>query len=146
MIAVTFLHTASCFLKFYSIHLTSIFIPQREKQVLALLSKLDAKNVHFTESLPSEYLVNFSRRYLYWCSLPICKYIPCSLGDANQSVHIVADEGLEAYLPLADMVDVSEEVKRLSKRLSKMQTEYDALLARLSSPSVCRLFLLLCVS
>ncbi|KAM0850075.1 hypothetical protein ACQ4PT_053316 [Festuca glaucescens] len=80
----------------------------KEKQVLALLSKLDAKNVHFTESLPS---------------------------DANQSVHIVADEGLEAYLPLADMVDVSEEVKRLSKRLSKMQTEYDALLARLSSPS-----------
>jgi valyl-tRNA synthetase len=61
-----------------------------------------------------------------------------SPGDANQSVHIVADEGLEAYLPLADMVDVSEEVKRLSKRLSKMQTEYDALLARLSSPSVCQ--------
>ncbi|ONM27894.1 Valine--tRNA ligase chloroplastic/mitochondrial 2 [Zea mays] len=80
----------------------------REKQVLALLSKLDVQNVHFTESAP---------------------------GDANQSVHIVADEGLEAYLPLADMVDVSEEVKRLSKRLSKMQSEYDALVARLNSPS-----------
>ncbi|XP_039804690.1 valine--tRNA ligase, chloroplastic/mitochondrial 2-like isoform X2 [Panicum virgatum] len=53
----------------------------KEKQVLALLSKLDVENVHFTESAP---------------------------GDANQSVHIVADEGLEAYLPLADMVDVSE--------------------------------------
>jgi valyl-tRNA synthetase len=57
-------------------------------------------------------------------------------GDANQSVHIVADEGLEAYLPLADMVDVYEEVKRLSKRLSKMQSEYDSLLARLNSGSV----------
>ena len=57
-------------------------------------------------------------------------------GDANQSVHIVAGEGLEAYLPLADMVDVSEEVKRLSKRLSKMQSEYDALMARLNSQSV----------
>lgn len=57
-------------------------------------------------------------------------------GDANQSVHIVADEGLEAYLPLADMVDVSEEVKRLSKRLTKMQSEYDALMARLNSQSV----------
>lgn len=57
-------------------------------------------------------------------------------GDANQSVHIVADDGLEAYLPLADMVDVSDEVKRLSKRLSKMQSEYDALLARLNSRSV----------
>ncbi|PNT77025.1 hypothetical protein BRADI_1g56890v3 [Brachypodium distachyon] len=80
----------------------------KEKKVLALLSKLDSENVRFTESLPC---------------------------DANQSVHIVAEEGLEAYLPLADMVDVSEEVKRLSKRLSKMQTEYDALLARLNSPS-----------
>ncbi|CAD6221065.1 unnamed protein product [Miscanthus lutarioriparius] len=80
----------------------------KEKQVLALLSKLDVQNVNFTESVP---------------------------GDANQSVHIVADEGLEAYLPLADMVDVSEEVKRLSKRLSKMQSEYDALVARLNSPS-----------
>ncbi|KAF8732211.1 hypothetical protein HU200_016186 [Digitaria exilis] len=80
----------------------------KEKQVLALLSKLDGQNVNFTESAP---------------------------GDANQSVHIVADEGLEAYLPLADMVDVSEEVKRLSKRLSKMQSEYDALVARLNSQS-----------
>ncbi|XP_039797638.1 valine--tRNA ligase, chloroplastic/mitochondrial 2-like isoform X2 [Panicum virgatum] len=80
----------------------------KEKQVLALLSKLDVQNVHFTESAP---------------------------GDANQSVHIVADDGLEAYLPLADMVDVSEEVKRLSKRLSKMQSEYDALMARLNSQS-----------
>lgn len=67
--------------------------------------------------------------------MPVHKSISYLPGDANQSVHIVADEGLEAYLPLADMVDVSEEVKRLSKRLSKMQTEYDALLARLSSPS-----------
>ncbi|KAF7015864.1 hypothetical protein CFC21_029588 [Triticum aestivum] len=80
----------------------------KEKQVLALLSKLDAQNINLTESLP---------------------------GDANQCVHIVADEGLEAYLPLADMVDVSAEVERLSKRLSKLQTEYDTLLARLSSPS-----------
>ena len=65
-------------------------------------------------------------------------------GDANLSVHIVADEGLEAYLPLADMVDVSEEVKRLSKRLSKMQSEYDALVARLNSPSVRAYFCLVC--
>ncbi|KAK9125005.1 hypothetical protein Scep_013851 [Stephania cephalantha] len=56
----------------------------------------------------------------------------CS-GDAQQSIHLVAGEGLEAYLPLADMVDVSSEVQRLSKRISKMQAEYDALTARLSS-------------
>ncbi|XP_031473074.1 valine--tRNA ligase, chloroplastic/mitochondrial 2 isoform X2 [Nymphaea colorata] len=78
-----------------------------EKEVLALLCRLDIQNVQFTNAFP-EY--------------------------ANQSVHIVAGEGLEAYLPLADMVDIATEVQRLSKRLSKMQSEYDALVARLSSP------------
>ncbi|KAJ4971938.1 hypothetical protein NE237_005037 [Protea cynaroides] len=78
-----------------------------EKEILALLSKLDLQNVHFTDFPP---------------------------GDAQQSVHLVADEGLEAYLPLSDMVDISAEVQRLSKRLLKMQSEYDALVARLSSP------------
>ncbi|OWM64386.1 hypothetical protein CDL15_Pgr020353 [Punica granatum] len=79
----------------------------KEKEVLALLSRLDLDNIHFAESPP---------------------------GDVNQSVHLVAGEGLEAYLPLADMVDVSAEVQRLSKRLAKMQAEYDGLLSRLSSP------------
>ncbi|KAF2300529.1 hypothetical protein GH714_013951 [Hevea brasiliensis] len=79
----------------------------KEKEVLALLSRLDLQNVHFTDSPP---------------------------GDANQSVHLVASEGLEAYLPLADMVDISAEVDRLSKRLSKMQREYEGLVARLNSP------------
>lgn len=60
----------------------------------------------------------------------------CTLGNADQSVHLVAGEGLEAYLPLADMVDITSEIQRLSKRLSKMQTEYDGLIARLSSPKV----------
>ncbi|KAK9699378.1 hypothetical protein RND81_08G170200 [Saponaria officinalis] len=77
-----------------------------EKQVLAILSKLDLESVHFTESLP----------------------------DAKQSVHLVASEGLEAYLPLADMVDISAEVQRLHKRLAKMEGEYKGLKARLSSP------------
>ncbi|XP_021296773.1 LOW QUALITY PROTEIN: valine--tRNA ligase, chloroplastic/mitochondrial 2 [Herrania umbratica] len=78
-----------------------------EKEVLALLSRLDLDNIHFTDSPP---------------------------GDAKQSVHLVASEGLEAYLPLADMVDIAAEVQRLSKRLSKMQTEYEGLKARLKSP------------
>ncbi|XP_057804044.1 valine--tRNA ligase, chloroplastic/mitochondrial 2 [Salvia miltiorrhiza] len=80
----------------------------KEKDVLALLSRLDLQNVSFTQSPP---------------------------GDASQSVHLVASEGLEAYLPLADMVDISAEMQRLSKRLAKMQTEYDGLMTRLSSPS-----------
>ncbi|GAA0146833.1 aminoacyl-tRNA synthetase [Lithospermum erythrorhizon] len=79
-----------------------------EKEVLALLSRLDLQNLLFTGSPPE---------------------------DANQSVHLVASEGLEAYLPLADMVDISAEVQRLSKRLAKMQTEYDGHIARLHSPS-----------
>ncbi|KAK8953365.1 Valine--tRNA ligase [Platanthera guangdongensis] len=78
-----------------------------EKQVLALLSRLDIKNVHFIHS-PPDY--------------------------AKHSVHLVAEDGLEAYLPLTDMVDVSAETLRLTNRLSKMQSEYDALLARLTSP------------
>ncbi|CAN6700314.1 unnamed protein product [Malus baccata var. baccata] len=79
----------------------------KEKEVLTLLSRLDLQNVHFTDSPP---------------------------GNADQSVHLVAGEGLEAYLPLADMIDITAEIQRLSKRLSKMQAEYDGLKARLSSP------------
>ncbi|XP_061363865.1 valine--tRNA ligase, chloroplastic/mitochondrial 2 [Gastrolobium bilobum] len=78
-----------------------------EREVLALLSRLDLQNLHFTDTSP---------------------------GDADHSVHLVAGEGLEAYLPLADMVDISAEVQRLSKRLSKMQKEYDGLIAKLNSP------------
>jgi regulator of RNase E activity RraB len=37
------------------------------------------------------------------------------------------------------MVDISAEVERLSKRLSKMQVEYDGLVARLISAEVERL-------
>lgn len=48
----------------------------------------------------------------------------------------MAGEGLEAYLPLADMVDISAEVQRLSKRLVKMQKEYDGMIAKLNSPKV----------
>ena len=52
-------------------------------------------------------------------------------------MHLVVGDGLEAYLPLSDMVDISSEMQRLSKRLSKMQLEYSALLSRLNSPKVC---------
>ncbi|XP_038883468.1 valine--tRNA ligase, chloroplastic/mitochondrial 2 isoform X1 [Benincasa hispida] len=79
-----------------------------EKEVLALLTRLDLHNVHFANSPP---------------------------GNVDQSVHLVAGEGLEAYLPLADMVDISAEVQRLSKRLTKMKTEYDGFVARLNSSS-----------
>ncbi|CAI0450935.1 unnamed protein product [Linum tenue] len=78
-----------------------------EKEVLALLSRLDVQNVQFATCPPEE---------------------------ANKCVHLVASEGLEAYLPLADMVDISAEVDRLGKRLAKMETEYEGLVPRLGSP------------
>ncbi|KAL8137600.1 hypothetical protein V2J09_003601 [Rumex salicifolius] len=79
---------------------TVVASSEKEKEVLALLSRLDLQGTH----------------------------------DAKQSVHLVAGEGLEAYLPLADMVDISAEVQRLAKRLSKMEGEYQGLVARLGSP------------
>ncbi|KAL9323838.1 hypothetical protein ACSQ67_008695 [Phaseolus vulgaris] len=87
-----------------------------EREVLALLSRLDLQNLEFTDSSPGM-ILNFALHR-----------------NADQSVHVVAGEGLEAYLPLADMVDISAEVERLSKRLSKMQKEYDALKSKLNSP------------
>lgn len=120
-----------------------ICLLQKEKEVLGLLSRLDLQNVHFTESPPGIFtpkinflcLVSVAIIDLWMCNHCVCKCY-CTSGDANQSVHLVASEGLEAYLPLADMVDISAEVQRLSKRLSKMQSEYEGLVARLSSPKV----------
>ncbi|CAK7344065.1 unnamed protein product [Dovyalis caffra] len=83
--------------------------------------------IHLTISSHAVYTCVIATSFFH-CNLQMF-----SLGDANQSVHLVASEGLEAYLPLADMVDISAEVERLSKRLSKMQVEYDGLVARLGS-------------
>ncbi|KAL3596823.1 hypothetical protein D5086_008460 [Populus alba] len=83
--------------------------------------------IHLTTSLHAVYKHVIAVSFFY-CDLQMFRQ-----GDANQSVHLVASEGIEAYLPLADMVDISAEVDCLSKRLSKMQVEYDGLVARLSS-------------
>lgn len=122
---------------------------QKEKEVLALLSRLDLNNVHFTSAPPGIIIFTlFFSLFASYSQLFTFSRIPLELvvtiklhmvgytGDANLSVHLVASEGLEAYLPLAAMVDISSEVQRISKRLSKMQTEYDALVTRLSSPKV----------
>lgn len=47
-------------------------------------------------------------------------------------------EGLEAYLPLADMVDIGKEVERLNKQASKLQLDFDTSMKRLSSSKVKR--------
>lgn len=51
-------------------------------------------------------------------------------------MHLVISEGLEAYIPLADMVDIGKEVERLQKQVLKLQTEYDSSMKRLSSSKV----------
>lgn len=96
------------------------------------------KNVNFTETPPGicfEYSEYTTFDYLsadIFCFLNLFMFIDY----AKHAVHLVVGEGLEAYLPLSDMVDISSEVQRLSKSLSKMQSEYDALLSQLSSPNV----------
>jgi hypothetical protein len=55
----------------------------------------------------------------------------------------VAD-GLEAYLPLTDMVDIGKEVERLNKQASKLQLDLDSSMKRLSSTKVRRPFVLHC--
>ncbi|XP_057851241.1 valine--tRNA ligase, chloroplastic/mitochondrial 2 isoform X2 [Cryptomeria japonica] len=77
-----------------------------EKTVIATLSRLDIENLHFTHTPPEH---------------------------AKLAVHLIAREGLEAYLPVTDMVDISTEIERVSKRLVKLQSEYDGHMKRLTS-------------
>jgi valyl-tRNA synthetase len=77
-----------------------------EKAVLVALSRLDPDNLRILSSSP---------------------------GKAMQSVHLVVADGLEAYLPLTDMVDIGKEVERLNKQASKLQLDLDSSMKRLSS-------------
>jgi len=66
----------------------------------------------------------------------IIMYLDFCAGEANKAVHLVIAEGLEAYLPLADMVDIGEEVERLRKQATKLQADFDSSMKRLSSSKV----------
>jgi len=63
-------------------------------------------------------------------------YLGFLAGEANQAVHLVIADGLEAYLPLADMVDIGKEVERLRKQATKLQADYDSSMKRLASSKV----------
>ncbi|CAI5491484.1 unnamed protein product [Closterium sp. Naga37s-1] len=52
---------------------------------------------------------------------------------AAACVHVVAAEGLEAYLPIADMVDVPKELQRLGKQQTKLTADVNSCRSRLSS-------------
>lgn len=56
--------------------------------------------------------------------------------DTDQAVQLVVAEGLKAYLPLAGLVDIGKEVERLKKQATKLQSEYDGNMKRLSSSKV----------
>lgn len=79
-----------------------------ERAVLIALSKLDPGSLQISDTIPD---------------------------DANKSIQLVVSESLEVYLPMADLLDIENELQRLSKQASKLQSEYDGLSKRLSSPN-----------
>eukprot|EP00271_Cylindrocystis_brebissonii_P000729 TRINITY_DN10959_c0_g1_i1.p1 TRINITY_DN10959_c0_g1~~TRINITY_DN10959_c0_g1_i1.p1 ORF type:complete len:1115 (-),score=201.21 TRINITY_DN10959_c0_g1_i1:1125-4418(-) len=63
----------------------------------------------------------------------ICRSVGAS--ESDNAAHLVVQEGLEAYLPLAAMMDVEKEAERLRKQAQKLEDEAAGLKKRLSSPS-----------
>ena len=55
---------------------------------------------------------------------------PTSLG---QAVHLVVEEGLEAFLPMAELVDYAKERARLGKQAEKLRKDIAGLEGRLAS-------------
>lgn len=53
--------------------------------------------------------------------------------DTEGSAHVVVADGLEAFLPLAGMVDLEKERKRLAKQVENTQKEIKRLTGRLSN-------------
>ncbi|CAI5478493.1 unnamed protein product [Closterium sp. Yama58-4] len=81
---------------------------QGERDVLALLARVDPASLQITSAQPDA-------------------------AAASACVHVVAAEGLEAYLPIADMVDVSKELQRLGKQQAKLTADLNSCRSRLSS-------------
>ena len=52
---------------------------------------------------------------------------------STKCVHLLVQEGLEAFLPMADMVDREKELMRLSKQAEKLQKDISGLESRLQS-------------
>ena len=52
---------------------------------------------------------------------------------STECVHLIVQEGLEAFLPMADMVDKEKELMRLSKQAEKLRKDISGLENRLQS-------------
>lgn len=84
---------------------------EQELKSLVLLAKLDPEQVHLVEPGSDE----------------------ANVAMSVDSVKLVVQDGVEAYLPLAGMVDPEKERKRLQKQALKLQTDIDKLRDRLNS-------------
>lgn len=69
-------------------------------------------------------------------SIPVPECLP-QTGDAAQAIRLIVADGVEAFLPLAGMLDIGKEIQRLSKQTAKLKSESEGLTKRLSSSSVC---------
>jgi len=59
--------------------------------------------------------------------------LPALDAEPEQSVQLIVQEGLWAFLPLSGMVDMDKERARLGKQRSKIEAELEGLLKRLNS-------------
>jgi valyl-tRNA synthetase len=86
---------------------------EKERDVLALLAKLDVDKLTFevgdVESANGG-------------------------SDKDDQIELVVKEGLEAVLPMAGLFDAAKEVERLNKQAAKIEGELAALSGRLSNP------------
>ena len=93
---------------------------QTETASLALLARLDDKNIKFI-GLDTPLIAN--------------TYDPQTQEQGfGQCVQTIIDESIDVYIPLKDMVDVEKETLRLTKQIEKIQKDIQGLENRLSSP------------
>ena len=85
---------------------------KKEIKSLVLLAKLDSENVFVYERGSDE---------------------AKAVSDV-ESVQLVIQDGIEAYLPLSGLIDAKKEKKRLEKQKEKIQKEIQKLNGRLQSP------------
>jgi len=82
---------------------------EREREVLSLLGRVDGEKLSLTGIEARE-----------------------ESSKGPQAVRLIVEDGLECYLPLADMVDAKKERERLSKQAVKLEGEIAGLEKRLS--------------
>jgi valyl-tRNA synthetase len=83
-----------------------------EAPVLVMLARLQAESVSFEADVP-----------------------PSMAASPDDVVTLLVADGLQVLLPVAGLADPAKEIARLGKQAAKLQTELDAVAARLAAPS-----------